>query len=113
MGLPSRFADWCDALTERIIRVAFGAVTVISAFIFRKLFSPMPRTFIKSSTFLKPPFFCRYSRIRSAVDFPIPGSVSSWATVAVFKLIGAPLEAEEVTQNVFFPVPQITLVHSP
>jgi hypothetical protein len=31
LGLPSRFADWCDALTERIIRVALGAVTVISA----------------------------------------------------------------------------------
>ena len=31
LGLPSRFADWCDALTERIIKVALGAVTVISA----------------------------------------------------------------------------------
>src|SRR5688572_13966586 len=48
----------------------------------------MPRTFIRSSTFLNPPFFCRYSRMRSAVAFPIPGSVSSCATVAVFRLIG-------------------------
>src|SRR5687768_2278606 len=71
----------------------FGVVTVINAFIFRKLFSPMPRTFIRSSTFLKPPFFCRYSRIRSAVDLPMPGRVSSWATLAVFRLIGVPLEA--------------------
>jgi hypothetical protein len=30
-GLPSRFADWCDAIIARIIRVGLGAVTVISA----------------------------------------------------------------------------------
>jgi hypothetical protein len=30
-GLPSRFADWCDAITARIIKVALGAVTVITA----------------------------------------------------------------------------------
>src|SRR5687768_11402102 len=65
----------------------FAAVTVISGFIFKKLFSPMPRTFIRSSTFLNPPFFCRYSRMRSAVVFPIPVSVSSCATVSVFVLI--------------------------
>jgi hypothetical protein len=37
----------------------FGSVTVMSGFIFKKLFSPTPLTFIRSSTFLKPPFFCR------------------------------------------------------
>lgn len=37
----------------------FAGVTVMSGFIFKKLFSPTPLTFIKSSTFLKPPFFCR------------------------------------------------------
>jgi hypothetical protein len=31
LGLPSRFADWCDAITVRIMEVALGAVTVISA----------------------------------------------------------------------------------
>jgi hypothetical protein len=30
-GLPSRFTDWCDAITARIIEVALGAVTVTSA----------------------------------------------------------------------------------
>jgi hypothetical protein len=30
-GLPSRFAEWCDTITARIIEVALGAVTVISA----------------------------------------------------------------------------------
>ena len=33
----------------------------------RKLFSPTPRTFISSSTFLNGPFFWRYSTIRAAV----------------------------------------------
>ena len=37
----------------------FATVTVMSGFILRKLFSPTPLTFIRSSTFLKPPFFCR------------------------------------------------------
>src|SRR6185503_13331548 len=37
----------------------FPAVTVMSGFILRKLFSPTPLTFIRSSTFLKPPFFWR------------------------------------------------------
>src|SRR5437899_1566065 len=30
-GLPGRFADWCDAITTRIIEVAFGSVMVTSA----------------------------------------------------------------------------------
>jgi hypothetical protein len=63
-------------------------------FSFRKLFSPTPRTFIKSSIFLNDPFFCRYSRMRSAVDLPMPGNVSSCATLAVFRLIGADADAD-------------------
>jgi hypothetical protein len=55
----------------------------------RKLFSPTPRTFISSSIFLKPPFFCRYSMISCAVAGPMPGSVSSCSCVAVFRLTGA------------------------
>ena len=39
------------------VSLPFDAVTVTSGFSFRKLFSPMPRTFIRSSGFLKPPFF--------------------------------------------------------
>ncbi len=71
----------------------FVVATVTRGFSFRKLFSPTPRTFIRSSTFLNDPFFCRYSRMRSAVDFPMPGSVSSCATLAVFRLIGADADA--------------------
>ena len=55
---------------------------------FRKAFSPIPLMFISSSTFLKPPFFCLCSTISCAVRAPIPGSFSSCAAVAVFKLIG-------------------------
>src|SRR4051812_30663023 len=47
----------------------------------------MPFTFIRSSTFLNPPFFWRYSTMRSAVVLPTPGSVSSCAADAVFRLI--------------------------
>ena len=54
----------------------------------RNDFSPMPRTFIRSSIFLKPPFFWRYSMILAAVAGPMPGSVSSSALEAVFRLIG-------------------------
>ena len=54
-----------------------GAAMVMYGFNFRKLFSPTPLTFIRSSSFLNPPFFCRYSTIRSAVALPIPGSPSS------------------------------------
>ena len=59
------------------------------AFSLRKLFSPMPLTFISSSTFLKPPFFLRYSTMRVAVAGPMPGSASSCASVAAFRLSGA------------------------
>jgi hypothetical protein len=31
LGLPGRFADWCDAITARIVKVALGDVTAISA----------------------------------------------------------------------------------
>jgi hypothetical protein len=54
-------------------------VTVTIGFSLRKLFSPIPLTFISSSTFLKPPFLSRYSMIRLAAAAPIPGSVSSCA----------------------------------
>ena len=64
-------ASYCSAL------VPFADATVTSGFSLRKLFSPIPRTFMRSSTFLKPPLFSRYSRIRSAVDLPMPGSVSN------------------------------------
>src|SRR5204863_9623741 len=70
-------------------RSVLGVLTVTSVFNFRKFFSPMPRTFISSSGFLKPPFFCRYSTIRSAVALPMPGSASSCAAVAVLRLMGA------------------------
>src|SRR4051812_27787144 len=63
--------------------------TVRYGFSFRNAFSPMPFTFIRSSGFLNVPFFCRYSRIRSAPFAPMPGRVSSCACVAVFRLIGA------------------------
>jgi len=36
-----------------------AATTVTSGLIFKNDFSPMPCTFISSSLFLKPPFFCR------------------------------------------------------
>src|SRR6185503_15165149 len=62
-----------------------SGVIVTSAFSLRKLASPIPRTFISSSIFLKPPFCCRYSTIRCAVAGPTPGSASSSAIVAVFK----------------------------
>ena len=64
-------------------------MTVRYGFSFRKAFSPIPFTFIRSSGFLKLPFFWRYSRIRCAAFAPMPGSVSSCACVAVFRLIGA------------------------
>src|SRR5688572_13692213 len=70
-------------------RSAFAVATVTSGLSFRKLFSPMPRTFIRSSGFLKPPFFCRYSMIRSATALPMPGSVSSCARLAVFRFTAA------------------------
>src|SRR5262249_49583525 len=66
--------------------VTRAAATVMSGLSLRKLFSPMPRTFIRSSGFLKLPFFCRYSMIRSAVALPMPGSASSCAAVAEFRL---------------------------
>jgi hypothetical protein len=66
-----------------------AVVTVTSGFILRKLVSPMPRMFIRSSTFLNPPFFSRYSMIRSAMALPTPGIVSSWAALAVFRLTAA------------------------
>src|ERR1041384_906424 len=66
-----------------------GVPTVMSGFILRKLFSPTPLTFIRSSSFLKPPFFCRYSMMRSAIFGPTPGIVASCSAVAVFRLTGA------------------------
>ena len=65
----------------------FGG-TATSGFSLRKLFSPMPFTFIRSSIRLKLPLLVRYSRIRSAVLRPMPGSVSSCSSVAVLRLIG-------------------------
>src|SRR5450759_347100 len=49
----------------------------------------MPFTFIRSSIFLNPPFFWRYSRMRWAAFGPTPGSDSSCACVAVLRLTGA------------------------
>ena len=80
----------------------FGAVTVIIGFSLRKLFSPTPRTFIKSSTFLNPPSFWRYSMIRSAVLAPMnedssisTNGVSQWTLAAAenLQLVGDALEA--------------------
>jgi hypothetical protein len=67
---------------------AFCPETEMYGFSFRKFFSPMPFTFIRSSIFLKPPFFCRNSRMRCAAFAPIPGSDSSCAWVAVLRLTG-------------------------
>src|SRR5262249_644782 len=67
--------------------VAFSD-TVRYGFSFRKLFSPIPFTFIRSSTFLNCPFFCRYSTIRCATFGPMPGNDSNCASVAVLMLIG-------------------------
>ena len=50
----------CQSFEAPVPRSAFTGVTVIIGFSFRKLFSPMPRMFIRSSTFLKLPFFWRY-----------------------------------------------------
>src|SRR6185503_11394509 len=47
--------------------------TVIRSLIFSNVFSPMPVTLSRSSTFLNGPFFSRYSTIRCAYDGPIPG----------------------------------------
>jgi hypothetical protein len=66
-----------------------AAATMTSGLSLRKLFSPIPRMFIRSSTFLKPPFFWRYSTIRAAVAGPMPGSSSSSAALAVLTLIAA------------------------
>jgi len=44
----------------------FGGPMVMSGLSFRNVFSPMPRTFIRSSIFLKAPFFSRYSMMRAA-----------------------------------------------
>ena len=49
-----------------LMRRGLLSPTVMSGFSFRKLFSPMPLTFISSSIFLKPPFFSRYSMMRCA-----------------------------------------------
>src|SRR6266550_1072333 len=65
-----------------------SAVTVMSGLSFRKLFSPMPLTFINSSIFLKLPFFCRYSTMRCAELAPTPGSVCSCAADAELRLTG-------------------------
>src|SRR5213075_2234388 len=78
--LDERVTGYCPGL---------AAVTVMSGFIFRKLFSPTPLTFIRSSTFLKPPFFWRYSTIRSAILGPTPGMLVSCSAVAVLRLTGA------------------------
>src|SRR5687768_7988037 len=82
-----QLANYCSAL------LPLPDETVTSGFSFRKFFSPIPRTFIRSSIFLKPPLLSRYSRIRSAVDLPMPGSVSSWAIVAVFRFNGPDADA--------------------
>src|SRR5262249_24793486 len=69
---------------------AFGAgpgATVICGFSLRKLFSPMPWTFISSSIFLNGPLLFRYSTIRSAVLGPMPGSAASSIADAVLRLI--------------------------
>ena len=49
----------------------------------------MPFTFIRSSTFLNPPLFWRYSTMRWAALWPMPGSDSRSAAVAVFRLTTA------------------------
>src|SRR5438034_458735 len=77
-------------LADRYLFSGFGGaigVTVMRLFNFRKLFSPTPRTFMISSTFLNPPFFWRYWMMRSAVFGPIPGSVAICAAEAVLRLM--------------------------
>ena len=49
---------YCPGCEASCFPAAAGGVTLTSGRIFRKFFSPMPLTFIRSSTFLKPPFFC-------------------------------------------------------
>src|SRR4029079_3095820 len=55
--------------------------------ILRKLFSPMPFTFISSSTRLNPPLLVRYSIISSAVLRPMPRSESCCLLLARLRLI--------------------------
>ena len=73
-------ADWLAR------RAGLGAATVSCGFSLRKLFSPMPCTFINSSIFLNGPFFCRYAMIRSAVFAPTPGRISRSFADAVLML---------------------------
>ena len=47
----------------------------------------IPFTFITSSMDLKGPFALRYSTMDWALTCPMPGSSSSWSTVAVFRSV--------------------------
>lgn len=77
---------------------------MILSFNFKNFFSPMPRTFMRSSIRSKGPFFSRNSRMRFAVDVPMPGSSFRSSSVAWFKLIlrfysGSAQRAEAQNRN--------------
>src|SRR5262249_59147210 len=93
-GMTPRAPLALAALVDYCASPPFPVPTVTSGFSLRKFFSPIPLTFMRSSGFLNPPFFWRYSTIRSAMALPIPGRPSSCEALAVLRFTGVPVGAD-------------------